>query len=291
MPERPRSAGSTTPGAASAGSAWRAGRCRRRGCSPRSRRSPQRRPGSRRNEAGTPDPDVQLPSHEHEREHDEERHAREQDDRCVAALDHERRRAAEDGCEQRRPDPVEGGRWNHAGPARHGPPGDGQRSRHQGEVDEEDRAPGPATTSRPPINGPRPAASATEPPTIPKAPPRRAAGTSSRISPAPFGKTTAPDTACATRKKIRNREARSERGTEGGQAEDDEPSDHEPATTVTIAELAGDRLHHREGEQVRGDEPAGGTDRWCRSRRRSRGSATAIIVELSGASSALPGRR
>ena len=111
------------------------------------------------------------------------------------------------------------------------------------------------------MSGPSPAASAIEPPTIPNAPPRRSAGTSSRIRPAPFGKTTAPETACRTRNPIR-------KASDGASAA---PSDATPkiasppstnrAAAVTVAELAGDGLDDGEREEVGGDEPPDGADR------------------------------
>ena len=143
----------------------------------------------------------------------------------------------------------------------------------------------PPTVSRsPPRSGPRPAANATEPPTIPNAPPRRSAGTSSRIRPAPFGNTTAPETACSTRNTIRN-------VSPGAAAA---PSDARP-NTISPPTTNGRRPCRSPSLPATGWTTASASRYVVTSQptvpieesksSTIRGSATAIMVELSGASS------
>jgi hypothetical protein len=60
----------------------------------------------------------------------------------------------------------------------------------------------PIVRAIPPTIGPRAAAEPTTAPRLPNARPRRTAGTTARRRPAPFGKTSAPDTACPILKTI-----------------------------------------------------------------------------------------
>ena len=103
-------------------------------------------------------------------------------------------------------------------------------ARDERDVDEEDRAPASGRDEQSAEQGAEPgrerdrAADDAE-----GAAAARSAGTSSRIRPAPFGKTTAPETAWATRKPIRNGEARRQRRAERRQPEDGQAAEHEPA--------------------------------------------------------------
>ena len=105
-------------------------------------------------------------------------------------------------------------------------------------------------TSRPPIGGPEAAAALAAMPIVPKAEPRRSGGMPSRTIAAPFGKESAPASACWVRKMISTEQVGGKGAAGRGDREPGQPEQVDAPPAVEIAEATADRLADSHRDQV-----------------------------------------